>query len=222
MNSMRIFVMNVVVIFVIIIAGFLGYYYYTQSTTYLKTNNAQVTGQQMTVTAPATGHLTDWKGKAGTIYKAGDVIGTVETTGAASQTSGAASSSANVTMPTDGTLVQTSAYANEVVSPGTPLGYAYNMNNLWITANIEETELKNVKLGQTVDVYIDALPNQTFTGSVEQIGLATASTFSLLPTGNTNANYTKVTQVVPVKISLSDSQGAGLVPGMSAEVRIHR
>ncbi|GIP36956.1 multidrug resistance protein A [Paenibacillus sp. J31TS4] len=217
MGSMRIFVMNLVIIFVILIAGFLGYYYYNQSTTYVKTNNAQITGQQMTITAPATGRLTDWKGKPGTVYKSGDVIGTVES---AAATGG--SGSVNVTMPTDGTLVQTGAYSNEIVSPGTPLGYAYNMSNLWVNANIKETELKNVKVGQTVDVYVDAVPNQTFTGTVEQIGLATAGTFSLLPSGNTSGNYTKVTQVVPVKITLSDSQGAGLVPGMSAEVRIHR
>ncbi|MFS0838235.1 efflux RND transporter periplasmic adaptor subunit [Paenibacillus sp. 1P03SA] len=216
MGYTRIVITNVVVIIVLIVAAVTGYYFYNQSTTYIKTENAQIAGQQMLITAPATGKLEDWKGKVGQVFKAGDVIGTVQTAGAQGTTA------VNVSMPADGTVVQTSAYDNETVAPGTPLGYAYNMSSLFVNANIEETQLKNVKVGQTVDIYVDAFPNNTLTGTVNQIGQATAGTFSMLPQSNSNANYTKVTQVVPVKIMLTDNQGVALVPGMSAEVRIHK
>lgn len=215
MSTSKLLIANVVVLLVIALAGFTGYYYYNQSTLYLKTKNAQVAGQQMVIAAPAAGRLADWKGKIGTTFKSGDVLGNVKV-------SGGSATDVSITMPMDGTIVQSNAVDNEFVAPGTPLAYAYDLNNLWVTANINETDLNDVKVGQTVDVYVDAFPNMTFNGTVEQIGLATAGSFSLLPQNNTNANYTKVTQVVPVTIALKGNQGARLVPGMSAEVRIHK
>jgi multidrug resistance efflux pump len=77
-------------------------------------------------------------------------------------------------------------------------------------------------VSQTVDVYVDSFPGTALTGKVDQIGLATAGTFSLLPTSNTTGNYTKVTQVIPIKISLDGYRGLGLVPGMSVSIRIHK
>ena len=96
------------------------------------------------------------------------------------------------------------------------------MNNLYVTANIDETNINEVAVGQNVDIYVDAFPNQTLKGTVQQIGLATAGTFSLLPSSNTTGNYTKVTQVVPVKISIDDNTGTAIVPGMNVTVRIHK
>ncbi len=73
-----------------------------------------------------------------------------------------------------------------------------------------------------MDVYIDAYPDTSLSGKIEKIGLATAATFSLLPTSNTTANYTKVTQVVPVNISIQGYKGLGIIPGMSASIRVHK
>lgn len=71
-------------------------------------------------------------------------------------------------------------------------------------------------------MYVDAYPDTTLTGKVEQVGLTTANTFSMLPSSNATANYTKVTQVVPVKISLDSAPSKNVVPGMNAEVKIHK
>jgi multidrug resistance efflux pump len=98
----------------------------------------------------------------------------------------------------------------------------YDLNNLWVTANIEETKIRDVKLNQVVDIDVDAFPGNSMTGKVAQIGLATAGTFSLLPVTNTTANYTKVTQVIPVTIAIDNYRGFGIVPGMSAHIRIHK
>jgi multidrug resistance efflux pump len=77
-----------------------------------------------------------------------------------------------------------------------------------------------VKLGQEVLVKVDAFPDKSFRGQVENIGRATASTFSLLPASNSGGNFTKVTQVIPVKIHLFDTGSAGLMVGMNAAIRI--
>lgn len=216
MSTTKILITNIIVILVIIIGGFTGYYFYNQSTLYFQTSNAQVTGQQIPIVAPAVGTLNNWTAKVGATMKAGTVIGSI------AQPSAKGTTNVDITMPTDGTIVQTNAVNNETTVPGDPLAYAYDMKNLWVTANVDETVLSDIKVGQTVDVYVDALPNATLTGTVSQIGLTTANTFSLLPQSNSTANFTKVTQVIPVTITLNAAQGVGLVPGMSAEVRIHK
>ena len=68
---------------------------------------------------------------------------------------------------------------------------------------------------------VDAFRGRLFQGRVETIGRATSSTFSLLPSQTTGGNYTKVTQVVPVKVSILDRNDAGLMVGMNAEIKIH-
>jgi len=213
MNTRRMILLNVLIILIIIIAGFVAYYFYNQSTLYLSTDNAQIAGQQIPISAPASGKLVTWDGTQGSSFSAGQAVGKVEV---------AQGKDVNVPIPDDGTIVENDAVKNEAVAAGTPLAYAYNLKDLWVTANIKETEINNVKVGQTVDVYVDAFKGTSITGTVDQIGQATTSTFSLLPSSNDGANFTKVTQVIPVRIQIQGYQGIGLAPGMSVTVRIHK
>ncbi|WP_416827798.1 HlyD family efflux transporter periplasmic adaptor subunit [Ectobacillus polymachus] len=217
MNSFRrLFLINVITLIVLVGGGFLGYYYYNQSSSYLKTNNAKIDGKAIPIAAPTAGKLISWTGEVGKSYNAGDKVGTVEF-----QTP-TAMQQADITMPAGATIVQSNATEKSFVGAGTPIAYAYDMNNLYVTANIKETDIDQVQKGQQVDVYVDAYPNTVLTGTVDQIGLTTSGTFSLLPSGNTNANYTKVTQVIPVKISLNHNKSLNIVPGMNVTVRIHK
>jgi multidrug resistance efflux pump len=215
-NVRRVVLLNVMIFIVIVAAGFVGYYFYNQSTLYLKTDNAQVTGRQIVIAAPATGKIVSWNGNFNSTFNAGDTVGTLQVA--------AANGVHNlpITIPASGTIVQNNAMTNEYVAAGMPLAYAYDLQHLTVTANIKETDIRDVKPGQDVDVYVDAEPGVTIKGTVASIGLATANTFSLLPTQSTTADYTKVTQVIPVTITLQGYQGIGLVPGMSATVRIHK
>ncbi|MFD1954084.1 efflux RND transporter periplasmic adaptor subunit [Paenibacillus thailandensis] len=210
MNA-RAILINVIVIVVILAAAGGGIYYYTETANYIKTDNAQVTGTQVSIASPAAGKLDTWRGEVGKEYKEGDTIGTVQADG----------QTVSVKAPADGTIVQQTAVTNMFVSAGMSLAKTYDLDDLWITANIEETRINDLEVGQTVDVYVDAFPDDTLTGRVEQIGLATAGSFSLLPASNTDASYTKVTQVIPVTISIEGYGSLGLVPGMNATVRIH-
>lgn len=209
----RILFVNILVILIIVAAIGGGVYYYNQKTSYVSTNNARVDGQQIAIAATASGSLNDWAGQIGKSFGAGERVASITAPGAASRV--------DVTFPVAGTIVQQSVVPNSFVSAGTVLARAYDLNALWITANIDERNYNDIKVGQLVDVYVDAFPGTVLTGKVDKIGLATAGSFSIMPTSNTNANYTKVAQVLPVTISLEGYKGVALAPGMSATVRIH-
>ncbi|QAY67902.1 efflux RND transporter periplasmic adaptor subunit [Paenibacillus protaetiae] len=210
MNT-RAILINIIVIVVILAAAGGGIYYYVETANYIKTDNAQVSGMQVSIAAPSAGELSSWSGEVGKKYNQGDTIGTVKS----------GTTTVDVKAPANGTIVQSTAVNHSIVGAGTSLAKSYDLNNLWITANIEETKINDIEVGQTVDVYVDAFPDETLTGRVEQIGLATAGSFSLLPTSNTDASYTKVVQVIPVRISIEGYSNLGIVPGMNATVRVH-
>ena len=114
----------------------------------------------------------------------------------------------------------------DIVQPGQPIYTVYDLANVWITANFEETKLASIRVDEPVEISVDAFPGQKLSGRVELIGAAAASQFSLIPPNNASGNFTKVTQRVPVRISVSalDPTGAGvemaLLPGMSVTVRL--
>ena len=91
--------------------------------------------------------------------------------------------------------------------------------SVWVEANVKETQLRRLALWQKVEVHVDAFPDRDLEGRVERIGQSATSSFALLPTPNPSGNFTKVTQRVPVRISISQREGR-LRPGMMVEVRI--
>lgn len=96
--------------------------------------------------------------------------------------------------------------------------------DFWVMANFKETQLANIRPGETVTVTVDALGNHMLTGKVESLSPASGSQFSLLPPDNATGNFTKVVQRVPVKISLDPNSLKGdisqLSPGLSATVSV--
>jgi len=121
--------------------------------------------------------------------------------------------------PIDGVVSETFVDAGEFVSPGQRLMLVHNPAAVWVEANIKETDIRHLSPGMTVDVAIDAYPDQTFSGTVERIGEAATSEFALLPNPNPSGNFTKVTQRLPVRIALKPS-AIPLRPGMMAVVNI--
>ena len=95
----------------------------------------------------------------------------------------------------------------------------------WVQANYRETQLTNVKVGDSAEIFIDAYPGQKIRGKVIEIAPASGSQFALLPPDNATGNFTKVTQRIPVKIAVDDTNLATrLRPGLSvtATVRTRR
>jgi len=121
--------------------------------------------------------------------------------------------------PIKGVVSKKIADEGERIQPGQPLLIINDIADVWVSANIEETHIRKVSLGQNVDVKVDAFPGRIFKGRVINVGAAAASEFSLLPNDNSNRNFTKVTQRIPVKIAVDDPRHE-LKPGMMVIVQI--
>ena len=121
--------------------------------------------------------------------------------------------------PVPAVIDRTFTLPGEYVASGQRILLLHNANDVWVEANIKETQVGHLKLGQTVLIAVDAYPNEHFTGKVGRIGNATTARFALLPTPNPSGNFTKITQRVPVKIDFVEMPKL-LSPGMMVEVEI--
>jgi len=204
------------------IAGGVGYLIYNNYM-YYSTDDAQVTGNVVSINALATGELTTLNVALGDSVTVGQTIATVTPLATTGATGVAVKvQPINITSPIAGKVIQTSAIAGQTVSVGLPLVQLVDPNSLTVTAYVNESSINNIKPGQDVDVKIDAYSDTNFTGKVQQIVQAAASTFSLLPTqDNASGNFTKVGQRIPVIITLDGNGGKALAPNMSATTVIH-
>jgi membrane fusion protein, multidrug efflux system len=117
--------------------------------------------------------------------------------------------------PGDGSVGERQVRPGQLVSPGTQV-IAFVDRTRWIEANYKETQLTNVKVGDTAEIRVDQFPGQVFNGKVIEIAPASGSQFALLPPDNATGNFTKVVQRIPVKIALDDTnQASKLSPGLS-------
>ncbi len=121
--------------------------------------------------------------------------------------------------PVDGVVDKTFAKIGEYVTPGQRLALVHNPEKIWIEANIKETHIRELKVGQNVEVSVDAYPDIEFRGRVLTVGNATTSEFALLPSPNPSGNFTKITQRVAVRIAIEQKDGL-LRPGMMVEINI--
>jgi membrane fusion protein (multidrug efflux system) len=91
------------------------------------------------------------------------------------------------------------------VSAGQPLLALRPLQDVWVDANFKETQLKDLRIGQTVELYVDAYPGKTFKGRVAGFSPGTGAVLSLLPPENATGNFVKVVQRLPVRIELTES-----------------
>jgi len=123
--------------------------------------------------------------------------------------------------PVNGIVSDRTVEVGQNVSPGQELLKVINLDDVWITANYKETQLRQMQKGQRVDVEVDA-NGKTYHGKVDSFAGASGARFSLLPPENATGNYVKVVQRIPIKIVLdagSNSQHE-LRPGMSVTPKV--
>ena len=127
-----------------------------------------------------------------------------------------------IVAPVDGLVAKRSAQAGQYVAPGQELLAVVPLDDIWVTANLKETQLKNVRVGQPVQIDVDAY-GRKYKGHVESIAGGTGSIFSLLPPENATGNYVKVVQRVPVRLRFDAGQDPEhlLRPGMSVVPEIN-
>lgn len=128
----------------------------------------------------------------------------------------------SIVSPMSGVISKRWVLVGDVVQAAQPIFTVYNLSNVWVTANFEETKLASLALSDPVQVTVDTYPDQQFHGKVFRVGSYTAAQFSLIPPNNASGNFTKVTQRIPVKISVDnpDPRRMPLLPGMSVEVKV--
>ena len=128
---------------------------------------------------------------------------------------------AEIVAPVDGVATHKQVEPGQIVQQGQGLLVVVPLQNVWVTANFKETQLRKMKPGQRVDVHVDTY-GKTFSGRVDSIAGATGAVLSLLPPENATGNYVKVVQRIPVKIVLDPipADKAILRPGMNVDATV--
>jgi multidrug resistance efflux pump len=209
--------------------GIIGYFNY-QSEHFVTTENAALSATLVTITPELSGRIAEWNIMEGDDITAGQVLGRQDTgalmSSSALSTAAIASSAdalmmrSEIKSPINGKVIQSAAVKGQMAAPGSSLAIVADLSSISITANIAETDINKIQPGQKVLIDIDAFPGRHFHGFVQRIGLATGSMFSLIPANNASGNFSKVTQLIPVSIKISDANDAALLPGMNATVSI--
>ena len=124
----------------------------------------------------------------------------------------------------DGVVAKRWVLPGDVVSAGQAILTVYDLKNIWVDANFEETKYSKISLGESSEITVDAYSGMKIFGKVTQLGSNTASQFSLIPANNASGNFTKITQRIPIKITPDTGEQnkylGKLLPGMSVEVLI--
>lgn len=124
-----------------------------------------------------------------------------------------------IVSPADGRVVMTFVRKGEHVSPGQRIVMFHDPNEIWVEANVKETDIGSLRPGMKAEIRVDAYPGKVFAGEVYRIGQAATNKFALLPDPNPSGNFTKITQRLPVRIVLNEKDHV-LRPGMMVEVAI--
>ena len=129
---------------------------------------------------------------------------------------------ATLLAPYDGIVARRNAEPGALVQVGQTLMSVVPETDVWVTANLKETQLAHVRVGDPAEFDVDAYPGRTFHGKVESLSPATGARFALLPPDNATGNFTKVVQRLPVRIAVDGTADPAhpLRPGMSVNVTI--
>ncbi len=201
---------------IILVAVWIWFAY--QNNHYIVTEDAKVDAMIVKVSPQINGRIQELDFDENQIVEADQILGR--------QADDTLSSAANVDLavlraPISGQIIKKLASPGEMGTVGNPVALMVDTDDLYVTANIEEDKIEKVKVGQEVRLTVDSFPDVWFKGKVDSIGSASTSTFSLLSTQTSGNTFIKVTQRIPVKITLQEKYAEKLLPGMNSCVKIY-
>ncbi len=129
-----------------------------------------------------------------------------------------------VVSPADGLVSKVNVQPGQYLTAGASLFSIVLKQNLWVVANFKETQLEKMKVGQEVDIDVDAFPGHDFKAKITSLSAATGASYALLPPDNASGNFVKVVQRVPVKIEFTnpgDTMIQRLRAGMNVDVEVN-
>lgn len=214
MDKRKKMLVSVLAVMAVVMLSIVEYYVYN-NTFYVSTEDAHVSGDIAKVNAQIQGKLVELDVVEGEKVYKDQIIGRLESP---NQTDSGIEQTL-LRAPIDGTVIKKQGVTGEILSPGQTVVMVVDPSSLYLVANIKETQLNRIALGQEVDVTLDQFGNQKWSGKVSLIGQASNSTFSLISTSG-GSTFTKVVQNVPIRVTV-DTNGAQLVQGTNAEVKIH-
>jgi multidrug resistance efflux pump len=186
--------------------GIAGYFIY-ESNFYYQTDNAKVDTMIYQLTAEASGKLDKLYVTPGEEVTAGQDLAHVK-------------SGSTIKAPIDGTVIDVKMEEGDYVTPSDVIMVVAKTSDIYITANVEETNILQIQKGQSVTVSLDAY-GRSFAGYVKDINTVTSTKLSGSATSfTTSGTYTKVTQLIPVKIKLLDDINLANIIGTNATVKI--
>ncbi|MEO6883348.1 MAG: HlyD family secretion protein [Bacteroidia bacterium] len=129
----------------------------------------------------------------------------------------------DITAPASGIASKKNVQVGQLVQPGQMLFAIVSDSDIYVTANFKETQMDKLKVGEKVDIKVDAYPDMQLEGEVFNFSPATGAKFSLLPPDNATGNFVKVVQRIPVKIKINADKAkmALLRPGMSVNISVN-
>lgn len=213
-RKVTLFVAIATVVFLVVL-GVVGYFYWL-SVAYVDTLHARVVGSLVEVSWPGAARVVDLPLEPGDAVAQNERVATLELGGMNTGSVGTTRLLAPVRAPITGVVVERPVQDGDTLSPGQPIITLVDPQQVWVRANVHETRIARVQVGQPARIYVRAV-NRYFPGRVEQI---VGTTTSALAGGRSGPNISTPSLIeVPVKISIS-SGGYTLYPGLSAEVRI--
>ncbi|MDR0570403.1 MAG: efflux RND transporter periplasmic adaptor subunit [Clostridiales Family XIII bacterium] len=196
------------VLLVLVLAGCgTAYFLYSQSVGYFVTDNARVTAKMYNIGPVKSGPIIEWNVAAGDYVRKDQILGAQDVL-------------PYITSPVEGLVVKNDAAVGQSVNVGAQLAVVADVADMYIGVNIEETDIAGIRVGQEAEVSIDAYSGKKFRGLVTEIDRSTQTYFSNSFSLSTSGTYTKVTQLVPVKVYIADPPDS-LAFGMNATVRIN-
>jgi len=195
------------IVMVLVGFGIAGYFIY-EGNFYYQTDNAKVDAMVYQLTASAPGRLEKvYVFHQGEEVKAGQVLARVE-------------NGSLIRSPMDGTVIDIKMQQGDYVTPSDIVLVVANTSDIYITANVEETNILKIHPGQSVTVSLDAY-GRSFDGIVKDVNTVTSAKLAGAATSfTTSGTYTKVTQLIPVKIKLLDDIDLADIIGTNATVKI--
>lgn len=207
-------IIGILMVMVVALGGIVYYYWY-QNTNYVSTEDARVSVDFVSVTPQISGKLLELNVDEGDRVTKNEILASQDMNGLPDTSV----EQSLVRSPINGIVIKKQGTVGELLSPGQTLITLMDPSKIYITANIEETKLGKVKVGQLVEITIDQYSSKKFTGKVKSIGEVSNSALSLL-SSSTSGTFTKVVQRVSIKIELDDFDSK-ILPGTNAVVKIH-
>lgn len=189
----KLLIIGILATIVIALSGIVFYYWY-ENTYYVSTDDARVSADLVSVTPQITGKLLELNVSEGDTVSKNEILARQDVNGLADTNV----EQSLMRSPIDGVVVKKQGTVGEFISAGQSVITLIDPNKLYVTADIEETKLGKVKVGQPVEITIDQYDSQKFTGKVKSIGEVANSALSLLPS-STSGTFTKVVQRISVK-----------------------